>query len=136
MRTRIKICCILSVAEARLAVAAGADALGLVGAMPSGGGILPDADSRAIASGAPPAVTTVLLTSRTKAREAAFVAASPTPVFLAGGLTPDNVGAAVTQVRPFGVDVCSGLRPQESLDPNRLTAFMAAVAAADRTAGL
>ena len=37
-RTRIKICCIQSAAEARLAIAAGADALGLVGAMPSGPG--------------------------------------------------------------------------------------------------
>jgi phosphoribosylanthranilate isomerase len=42
MRTRIKICCIASIEEARLAIAAGADALGLVGKMPSGPGPIDD----------------------------------------------------------------------------------------------
>lgn len=55
---------------------------------------------------------------------AAFVAASPLPVFLAGGLTPGNVAEAVATVRPFGIDVCSGLRTECRLDGARLTAFM------------
>ena len=47
------------------------------------------------------------------------------PVFLAGGLQPDNVMGAVEAVRPYGVDVCSGLRgPDGRLDPNRLLDFM------------
>ncbi len=66
-RTRIKICCIGSVDEARLAVAAGADALGLVSAMPSGPGVISDARVAEIASGVPPPVASVLLTSRTDA---------------------------------------------------------------------
>jgi phosphoribosylanthranilate isomerase len=40
MKTRIKICCISSVAEAALAVRCGTDALGLVSAMPSGPGVI------------------------------------------------------------------------------------------------
>jgi len=58
---------------------------------------------------------------------AAFVQASPVPVFLAGGLTAANVGEAIAQVRPFGVDVCSGVRTDGGLDRAKLQAFMAAV---------
>ena len=61
-----------------------------------------------------------------------IVAAVPVPVYLAGGLTPDNVGEAIRQVRPFGVDVCSGVRSGGRLDEARLAAFTAAVRAADR----
>lgn len=50
-----------------------------------------------------------------------------TPVFLAGGLNPENVGKAIAQVAPFGVDVCSGLRPSGHLDETRLARFMNAV---------
>jgi phosphoribosylanthranilate isomerase len=57
-------------------------------------------------------------------------AAVPVPVFLAGGLRPENVTDAVHAVRPFAVDVCSGLRPNGSLDEERLRAFCGAVAAA------
>lgn len=46
---------------------------------------------------------------------------------LAGGLNPDNVASAIDQVRPFGVDVCSGLRGAGGLGPARLAAFMRAV---------
>lgn len=61
-----------------------------------------------------------------------IVAAVPVPVYLAGGLTPDNVGEAIRQVRPFGVDVCSGVRAGGRLDEARLAAFAAAVRATDR----
>ena len=46
------------------------------------------------------------------------------PVYLAGGLRPSNVGAAIDAVRPFGVDVCSGLRTRGRLDERRLRRFM------------
>ena len=49
------------------------------------------------------------------------------PVFLAGGLNPDNVGRGITQVAPFGVDVCSGLRTNGRLDETKLVQFMTAV---------
>jgi phosphoribosylanthranilate isomerase len=49
------------------------------------------------------------------------------PVFLAGGLKPDNVTAAIEQVRPFGVDVCSGIRINGRLDETKLRAFVRAV---------
>ncbi|WP_207538214.1 phosphoribosylanthranilate isomerase [Sabulicella rubraurantiaca] len=62
---------------------------------------------------------------------AAFVRRSPRPVFLAGGLTPGNVAQAIQMVRPYGLDLCSALRPEGHLDTGRLRAFMAAVRAAD-----
>lgn len=214
MRVRIKICCIASPDEARTAIEAGADALGLVGAMPSGPGIIADAEIAKIARTVPPPVASVLLTSRTRAdaiaehaleaevnsiqivshidrdeyprlRERlpgrrflqvihvedksaidlaksyedvadallldsgrpgkaelggtgrthdwdvsrALVAAISIPVFLAGGLNPDNVGEAIHAVRPFGVDICSGLRTSGALDASKLTDFVRAVAA-------
>ncbi|HEX6252430.1 MAG TPA: phosphoribosylanthranilate isomerase [Gemmatimonadaceae bacterium] len=49
------------------------------------------------------------------------------PVWLAGGLKPENVARAVDVVEPFGVDVCSGLRPNGHLDPWRLQQFMDAL---------
>ncbi len=218
MRTRVKICCIASVAEARTAIAAGADAIGLVGQMPSGPGPITDPEIARIAADTPPPVATFLLTSeitadailahaertrpavvqivshidrRESARlaertphlrrvqvvhvegsdaldliaayapfvhaflldsgrpggavpelggtgrihdwsiSAAFVRASPVPVFLAGGLTASNVGDAIRRVRPFGVDLCSGVRSNGALDPHKLGDFMRAVATAD-----
>jgi phosphoribosylanthranilate isomerase len=49
------------------------------------------------------------------------------PVYLAGGLNPQNVAKAIAQVQPFGVDVCSGLRTDGRLDPTKLELFMRAV---------
>ena len=222
MRTRVKICCIASLEEARIAMAAGADALGLVARMPSGPGPIADEAIAAIAAAVPPPVATFLLTAKTSAaaiaahvratrpsavqivshidpaeaaalaaREpqvrrvqvihvegpealamiplyaphvhaflldsgrpnapvaelggtgrahdwaisAAFVRASERPVFLAGGLTPDNVGEAIRRVRPFGLDLCSGVRRDGRLDAAKVAAFMAAVRRADADCG-
>ncbi len=216
MRTRVKICCISSIEEAHLAIAAGVDALGLVGAMPSGPGIITDELARAIVWATSPPVATFMLTSQTTvagilahharvgantiqlvdavppgtiaqlraalpsvkivqvihvidegsiaeaklaSREAdallldsgnpalavkelggtgrthnwqlshQIVVASAVPVFLAGGLRPDNVGGAITTVLPFGLDVCSGVRTNGQLDVAKLRAFMAAIRA-------
>ena len=49
------------------------------------------------------------------------------PVFLAGGLTADNVAEAVSTVEPFGVDLCSGVRTHDRLDPGKLRAFFEAL---------
>ena len=221
-RTRIKICCIASLAEARLAVASGADALGLVGAMPSGPGGIDDELIAQIAASVGPPVATFLLTSETGAdgiiaharrcranvlqlvdqvapqdyprvRDALpgvklvqvvhvtgpesvgeAEAAAPhvdallldsgdpkaavrllggtgrthdwsisrrivdvvdAPVFLAGGLRPDNVARAIREVGPFGVDLCTGVRTDGRLDPVKLHAFVDAVMAADAAGG-
>jgi phosphoribosylanthranilate isomerase len=215
---RVKVCCIGSVEEARLAVRLGASAIGLVSEMPSGPGVIPETLIAEIAAAAPSRIGTFLLTSRidpaeiiaqrkrcgvntvqicdrltpgsigilrralpgitivqvvhvvdeasgTEARAAAgeadallldsgnpslsvkelggtgrthdwtlsaeIAAKSPIPVFLAGGLTAENVGEAIRAVRPFGVDLCTGVRTGGRLDAAKLEAFMAAVAAAD-----
>ena len=52
---------------------------------------------------------------------------------LAGGLTPDNVGAGIRQVRPFGVDVASGIEDRPEIKNARaMQAFVAAVREADK----
>ncbi len=211
MKPRVKICCIGSRAEAELAIRHGADALGLVSEMPSGPGVITDELAREIAARVPPAVASVLLTSRQDAggiiRQQRYVRAntiqivdrltrgtyqdlrdalpgialvqvvhvrdddslaealsvapevdallldsgnqrlavkelggtgrthdwtisrrivgqSAKPVFLAGGLTPLNVRRAVEEVRPFGVDVCGGVRTGGALDERKLAAFI------------
>ena len=216
----MKVCCITNPDDLRLAVAAGADALGLVGPMPSGTGIVDLATARTLAALAPPPVATFLLSSATepgrlvaearavgptvlqivdRVPAAAYrllraefpalrlvqvvhvagldetldeacraaedcdavlldsgsragpvpllggtgrvhdwtvsrrvVEAVAKPVILAGGLRPGNVAEAVRTVRPFAVDVCTGLRTGGRLDPAKLHAFVAAVAKADR----
>jgi phosphoribosylanthranilate isomerase len=212
--TRVKVCCIASHEEAALAVRLGAHAIGLVSAMPSGPGPIPEPLIAEIAARVAPPTRTFLLTSLQSAYEIAeqharlrtttiqivdrlvegtyaeiraarpgvelvqvihvndeasvrealaaaphvdallldsgnqslavkelggtgrthdwslsrrIVAESGVPVFLAGGLRPDNAGAAVAAVRPFGLDLCSGVRTDGKLDEAKLTAFMQAV---------
>ncbi|HET7772175.1 MAG TPA: phosphoribosylanthranilate isomerase [Chloroflexota bacterium] len=211
---RLKICCIRSVAEMRLAARCGASAVGLVSRMPSGPGVIPDQLIKRIAAAAPSGLATFLLTSRQNSgaiiaqqralrpttlqlvdrlergtyrdlrdalpgvgivqvihvagedslREAE--AAAPhvdallldsgnpalavkelggtgrvhdwsisrrirdmvgVPIYLAGGLRAGNVRRALDEVRPYGVDVCSGVRTDGSLDQAKLAAFVAAV---------
>lgn len=212
-RTRLKVCCIASREEAALAIRLGADALGLVSAMPTGPGVISDARCAEIARAVPPPVASVLLTSRTRlgdvmeqvdairptavqlvdatggevhealreagvnaiqvihvedaravieAEEAArtadallldsgrpservlggtglrhdwsvsaeIVRQSAVPVFLAGGLTARNVAEAIREVRPFALDVCSGVRTDGALDAGMLAALVAAMAEA------
>ncbi len=209
-KPRVKICCISSKQEALDAIEFGASALGLVGEMPSGPGVISDDEILEIASNVPPPIATFLLTSQTNSQKiiehhkrvhtntiqivdelkarayheirealpntklvqvvhvldessvdealelAEFVDAvlldsgNPNlavkelggtgrthnwalsrkiveqcgkPVFLAGGLTADNVRAAVETVRPFGLDVCSGIRTDGKLDSWKLELF-------------
>lgn len=215
MDTRVKVCCISSIKEASLAIKYGASALGLVGNMPSGPGVISDGLIRGIATKTPPGLSTFLLTSQTTAEgiinhvkkactntvqivdapepgtyqqirtempwmkivqvihvvdersveeaievskhvdallldsgnptlkikvlggtgkthnwelSRTIVEKSKVPVFLAGGLNPENVQEAIVKVRPFGVDVCSGLRTDGLLDEEKLINFMEKVA--------
>lgn len=192
----------------------GASAVGLVGPMPSGPGVITDAQIAAITKSVPPPIATFLLTSETDAEQiiahqrrvhtntvqivdalqtgqydqiraalpgiwlvqvihvidqqsveealriAPYVDAllldsgnpnlavkelggtgrvhdwalsrqirdtSPVPIFLAGGLRPDNVRQAIDAVQPFGLDLCSGVRTNGHLDPVKLEAFMKAI---------
>ncbi|HEX8958861.1 MAG TPA: phosphoribosylanthranilate isomerase, partial [Solirubrobacterales bacterium] len=70
-------------------------------------------------------------TGETFAWELARAHRGPTRLILSGGLTPENVGAAIAGVRPFAVDVASGTELSPGLkDPAKLEAFAAAVRAA------
>lgn len=210
----IKICCISSQEEAALAMAHGAQALGLVSQMPSGPGVIDEALIADIASKVPPGIDTFLLTALTRAEDIAaqharcrtstlqlvdalamdellrlrrlcpgvkrvqvihvrgaqslaeaqalaphvdallldsgnpdlavkelggtgrvhdwqvsaeIVRSVNVPVFLAGGLHAGNARAAIDAVRPFGLDICSGVREAGQLNAARLSAFVQAV---------
>jgi phosphoribosylanthranilate isomerase len=59
-----------------------------------------------------------------------------TPVVLAGGLTPDNVGRAVEAVEPYAVDVASGVEREGGIkDHDAVDRFVAAAGRADRDGG-
>ncbi len=59
---------------------------------------------------------------------------APGRLILAGGLNPDNVASAINQVRPYAVDVSSGVEQDKGVkDPAKLEAFVHAVDAADRS---
>ena len=207
---KIKICCISSVEEARLAIRYGASALGLVSAMPSGPGPISEDVIAEIVPHIPSGIMSFLLTSRQDAgsivaqqrktrvdtlqlvdavtgdvyaslrkslpgirivqvihvtdessiAEAISVApfvdtllldsgnpksavkelggtgrthnwnlskriveAVPVPVFLAGGLNSGNIREAIEMVRPYGVDICSGVRTDGRLDEQKLRFF-------------
>ncbi len=211
MIPRVKICCISSLDEARMAIDAGASALGLVGQMPSGPGVISDELIFSISAAVPPPIGTFLLTSETSANgiinhwnrshtntiqlvdavstetylslrkslpgvklvqvihvqheksvdeaieTAPYVDAilldsgNPNleikelggtgrthnwklsrkiresisvPVFLAGGLKPENIRQAIDEVNPFGIDLCSGVRINCMLDAEKLNRFM------------
>ena len=53
------------------------------------------------------------------------------PIIVAGGLTPENVASCVREVRPFGVDVRSGIETNGRKDPHRMREFVRAVRDAD-----
>lgn len=69
MKVKVKICCISSIEEAALAIAHGAAAIGLVGRMPSGPGIITDELIHSIAKTVPPPIDSFLLTSETTAEK-------------------------------------------------------------------
>lgn len=56
----------------------------------------------------------------------------PLPVVLSGGLSPENVGEAIHRVRPFAVDVSSGVEASKGIkDPAKIAAFISGVRNAD-----
>ena len=208
---RVKICCISSEDEARIAIDCGASAIGLVARMPSGPGPIADELIKQIAKKVPPPVATFMLTSETSVKKiiehhirtntntiqivdklgsgtyAELKSALPDikivqvihvidessveeahlisgmvdailldsgnpnlkikelggtgrvhnwklsrriienvkcPVFLAGGLNPENVRQAIDEVHPFAVDVCSGVRTDGHLDRKKVELFI------------
>lgn len=58
-------------------------------------------------------------------RTRSYVEELETPVILAGGLTPENVGEAIDQVQPYGVDVASGIEGPSGKEPAAMAQFVA-----------
>jgi phosphoribosylanthranilate isomerase len=73
-------------------------------------------------------------TGRTFTWGAARELAGDRPFVMSGGLTPENVGDCVRAVRPYAVDVRSGVETNGMKDPQKIRAFVAAVRAADAEA--
>lgn len=69
MKTRVKICCISSVDEANTVIALGVDAIGLVGNMPSGPGVISDELIKTIAASVPENIDTFMLTCETSVKK-------------------------------------------------------------------
>ncbi len=64
-------------------------------------------------------------------RACAMVKEIPKPVFLAGGINPENVAQAVVKVRPYGIDLCSGVESfKGKKDPDKLRRLVASFRAA------
>jgi len=116
-RTRLKVCCIMSVEEARLAIAAGADALGLVSAMPSGPGVIDEELIAEIATGVPPPVATFLLTPLTEpdAIVAQWRRCRTSTIQLVSSLLPaaaNAAGAGTRGLAPAQAATLEGVRTQ------------------------
>jgi phosphoribosylanthranilate isomerase len=62
-------------------------------------------------------------------QSAAMVKDLKVPVILAGGLSPLNVGEAIKRVRPYAVDVSSGVETSGRKDPSKIMAFIQEVRA-------
>jgi phosphoribosylanthranilate isomerase len=73
-------------------------------------------------------------TGRTFAWDLARAVASRRPVIVSGGLTPENVGACIRRLRPYGVDVRSGIETGGVKDLEKMRAFVRAVKEADEQA--
>lgn len=86
----------------------------------------PHIDAILLDSGSPKSVVKILGgTGRTHDWEISkeIVQLANVPVFLAGGLNPNNVLQAIQTVRPYGVDVCKGLRTKNRLDLQKIKAW-------------
>jgi phosphoribosylanthranilate isomerase len=67
MKMKVKVCCISSIEEANIVISAGITAIGLVGNMPSGPGVISDELIKTIAASVPSGIDTFMLTSETSA---------------------------------------------------------------------